>query len=482
MNLLSTFKYYLAQNNTINQTIFKNTFWLALSEFFRDGIRFLIQIFLARELGVAGFGVLSFALSFVAIFAFLARFGFPTLILREVSRDKTRAKELFDNIIFTKLVLSVTTFSLIVFSAQVITSEKYVKFLIYLAGISIIIDTFSDFFRSFFRAFEKMQWEALSKILEGILLALVIGFLIIGRGADLKEIFYGYIAVGIIIMILNLIILVKRFFKEKLFKEYKLDYQEIKFILKESLPLVFSAVFISIYYHIDQIMIGVISTKMELGYYSAAQRIIYGLSMFYMITMISFSPKIAYFFKEDIKKLSGILKKMNRVMIAIAVPMGIGGTVLAPEIINFIFGNEYTRSILAFQILIWSQVIVFVNVCYGNTLIMCDKQKKFLYGVSFGAIINIVLNFILITKFSLYGASVATVITQLLVFIYMYLTLSKEVIKIDFYKYLTKPILASLIMMIVLLFLKTNFSVLVLILLGIIFYSFTLFKVLKFKI
>ncbi len=189
MNLLSTFKYYLAQNNTINQTIFKNTFWLALSEFFRDGIRFLIQIFLARELGVAGFGVLSFALSFVAIFAFLARFGFPTLILREVSRDKTRAKELFDNIIFTKLVLSVTTFSLIVFSAQVITSEKYVKFLIYLAGISIIIDTFSDFFRSFFRAFEKMQWEALSKILEGILLALVIGFLIIGRGADLKEIF-----------------------------------------------------------------------------------------------------------------------------------------------------------------------------------------------------------------------------------------------------------------------------------------------------
>ncbi|NOQ68438.1 oligosaccharide flippase family protein, partial [Patescibacteria group bacterium] len=300
--------------------------------------------------------------------------------------------------------------------------------------------------------------------------------------ADLKEIFYGYIVVGIIILVLILIILAKRFLKDGLFKKYNLDFKEIKLILKESLPLVFSAVFISIYYHIDQIMIGVISTKMELGYYSAAQRIIYGLSMFYMITMISFSPKIAYFFKEDIKKLSGILKKMNRVMVAIAVPMGIGGTVLAPEIINFIFGNEYTRSILAFQILIWSQVIVFVNVCYGNTLIMCDKQKKFLYGVSFGAIINIVLNFILITKFSLYGASVATVITQLLVFIYMYLTLSKEVIKIDFYKYLTKPILASLIMMIVLLFLKTNFSVLVLILLGIIFYSFTLFKVLKFKI
>ena len=481
MNLLNAFKHYLVQNNTVNQTLFKNTFWLSLSEFFRDGVRFLIQIFLARELGVAGFGIFSFVLSFVAIFVFLARFGFPTLILREVSRDKTKAKKFFDNIILTKVVLGVATFLLIVFSAQIITSEEYVKFLIYLAGISIIIDTFSDFLRSFFRAFEKMQWEAFSKILEGILLALVIGFLILERGADLKEIFYGYIAVGIIILFLNLIILSKRFLKEGLFKKYSLDFKEMKLILKESLPLVFSAVFISIYYNIDQIMIGIISTKTELGYYSAAQRIVHGLSMFYMIALIVFSPKIAYFFKKDLKQLSFLLKKMNKAMLATAIPIGIGGTVFAPEIIISIFGNEYTRSIPAFQILIWSQVIVFISVCYGNTLIMCNKQNKYLFGVILGAIINVVLNFILITKFSLYGASVATVITQLVVFIYMYLTLNKEVIKIDFYKYLTKPLLASLIMIAVLLFLKTSLSIIILIPLGMILYFLLLFKLFKFK-
>ena len=481
MTLIDKFKYYLIQNNTTGQTIFKNTLWLSLAEFFKNGIRFLIQIFLARELGSVGYGLLSFALSFAGIFGFLADFGFSILILREVSRDKSKTKKYFDNILFIKLILGLVTFLLIMLSAQVIVAEKSTRFLIYLAGVSVIVNTFSDFFRSFFRAFEKMQWEAVSKISEGILLALIIGFLVVKRSANLEEIFYSYIAVGIIILILNLIILSKRFLKEKLFKEFKIDYQETKLILRKSLPLVFSAVFISIYYNIDQIMIGVISTKKELGYYSAAQRIIYGLSMFYMITLIVFSPKIAYFFKKDLKQLLLLLKKMNKVMLAIAVPMGIGGTVLAPEIINFIFGGEYTRAILAFQILIWSQVIVFINACYGNTLVMCGKQKKFLRGVSAGAVINIIFNFILITKFSLYGASVATVITQLLVFIYMYLTLSKEIVRIKFYKYLTKPLLASLAMATVLIFLKASFSVLILIPVGIILYFLLLFKLLRFE-
>jgi len=475
------FKCYLAQNNTINQTIAKNTFWLFLAEFFRSGARLLVQIIIARKLGVEGFGIFAFALSFAGIFAFLADFGFSTLVLKNIAQDKTKIKKYFDNIIFIKTVLGIAVFLLIILSTQLLSFDKSTNVLIYLASIIVITNTFSDFFRSFFRAFEKMQWEAFSKIFEGILLALAIGFLIFNN-TSLEEILFGYIIVGIIVLILNLIILSKRFFKEGIFKQYNLDFEEIKFILKESLPLVSSTIFISIYYYIDQIMLGIISTKTDLGYYSAAQRIVYGLSMLYVIVSISFSPQIAYFFKKDKKQLKFILEKMNKIMLTLAIPLGIGGTVFAPEIINFIFGNGYTRSILAFQILIWSQAIVFISVCYGNTLVMCNKQNKFLYGVGFGAIINIILNYILIIKFSLYGASIATVITQLLIFIYMYFTLSKEVIKINFYKYLTKPILSSLIVITVLFFLKTNLSILVLILLGIIFYLFILFKVLKFKI
>lgn len=474
-------RYYLAQNYTPNQTIFKNTFWLFLAEFFRNGIRFLIQIFIARKLGAEGFGLFAFALSFAGIFAFLADFGFSTLVLRNIARDKTEMKEYFDNIIFIKTVLGLAVFLLIILSAQLLSFDESTEILIYLAGAISIINTFSDFFRSFFRAFEKMQWEAFSKIGEGILLALVIGFLIFNN-AGLKEIFYGYIATEIIILIVNLLILKFRFLKEGLFKRYKINRDKIKFILKESLPLVFSAVFISIYYNIDQIMLGIISTKTELGYYSAAQRIIYGLSMFYMIILISFSPQITYFFKEDKKQLKLLLEKMNKIMLALAIPIGIGGTVFAPEIINFIFGNEYSRSIFAFQILIWSQAVVFVSACYGNALVMCNKQNKYLCGVALGAAVNIILNYMLIIKYSLYGAALATVITQLAVFAYMHSDLNKNIIKISFRQYIAKPLLASFIIILTLFYFKESFHIIALIFFGAIFYFSLLFKVLKFKI
>lgn len=482
MIIADKFRYYLTQNNAPNQTIFKNTFWLFLAEFFRSGIRFLIQIFIARKLGAEGFGIFAFALSFAGIFAFLADFGFSTLALRNIARDKTEIKKYFDNIIFIKTVLGVAVFLLIILSAQLLSFDKSTNILIYLAGAIAIINTFSDFFRSFFRAFEKMQWEAFSKIAEGILLAFVIWFLIIWRGVNLKEIFYGYIIVGIIILILNLIILSKKFLKENVFKKYSLDYQEVKIMLKESLPLVFSAVFISIYYYIDQIMLGVISTKIDLGYYSAAQRIVQGLSMFYVIILISFSPQITYFFKKDKKRLKFLLEKMNKITLAIAVPLGIGGTVFAPEIINFIFGDEYSRSIFAFQILIWSQAIVFVSACYGNALVMCNKQNKYLYGVALGAAVNIILNYMLIIKYSLYGAALATVITQLAVFAYMRSALNKNIIKISFRQYIAKPLLASFIIILTLFYFKESFHIVALIFFGAIFYFSLLFKVLKFKI
>ncbi len=482
MIFIDKLQQHLTQNTAPSQTIFKNTFWLFWAEFFKNSVRFLVQIFIARKLGADGFGLFAFALSFAGIFAFLADFGFSTLVLRNIARDKTETKEYFDNIIFIKTVLGIIVFLLIILSAQLLSFDKSTNILIYLAGAIAIINTFSDFFRSFFRAFEKMQWEAISKILEGTLLALVIGFLVLSNNADLKEIFYGYIIVGIIILAVNLFILEVKFFKKGLFKKYKLNYGKIKSILKESLPLVFSTVFISIYYYIDQIMLGIISTKTDLGYYSAAQRIVYGLSMFYIIILISFSPQVTYFFKEDKKQLKLLLEKMNRIMLAIAIPIGIGGTVFAPEIINFIFGDEYARSILVFQILIWSQAIVFVSACYGNTLVMCNKQNKYLYGVGLGAIINIILNYILIIGYSLYGAALATVVTQLAIFIYMYKTLNKNIIKISFHQYIIKPFLASLAMIFILFYFKENFHIIILMLFGVIFYFSLLFKILKFKI
>lgn len=75
----------------------------------------------------------------------------------------------------------------------------------------------------------------------------------------------------------------------------------------------------------------------------------------------------------------------------------------------------------------------------------CDRQKKYMVGVTLGAISNILLNLILIPRFDLAGASVAMVITELVIFVYMYSQFSK-IVKIEFYRFLLKPFSASILM------------------------------------
>src|SRR6185503_16083283 len=95
----------LFENKTLHQTIFKNTFWLLGAEVFTKIIGFFTVIWLARHYGPAAFGKFEYALSVVSIFAIFADFGFSTLIIRDIARDKSKLAQYIDNILVIKFVL-----------------------------------------------------------------------------------------------------------------------------------------------------------------------------------------------------------------------------------------------------------------------------------------------------------------------------------------------------------------------------------------
>ena len=112
-------------------------------------------------------------------------------------------------------------------------------------------------------------------------------------------------------------------------------------------------------------------------------------------------------------------------MIFLAVPIVVGGIALAPRIIDWIYDPGYFPSILAFQILIVMAGISFFCGPFGQILIVANQQKKLFWVTLSGAIINVILNLILIPKFSLYGAAFTTVVTVLLIFFLLFHLTSK---------------------------------------------------------
>jgi len=100
-------------------------------------------------------------------------------------------------------------------------------------------------------------------------------------------------------------------------------------------------------------------------------------------------------------------------MITLAIPMGIGTTMMAREIIIYIYGADYVNSIIALQILIWTSVLTFAGTAFIKVIESINKQF-IITDVSIKCVIvNVFLNIVLIPTYSYIGASIATVVTEL---------------------------------------------------------------------
>jgi O-antigen/teichoic acid export membrane protein len=110
---LSNIRSFLFENKHSRQILFKNTFWLTVTEALDKSFSFVALILVARHFGPEIYGKFAFALSFLAVFIIIADFGFSTLTVREVAKNKSNSQQYIDNILFIKVFLSLITFILI---------------------------------------------------------------------------------------------------------------------------------------------------------------------------------------------------------------------------------------------------------------------------------------------------------------------------------------------------------------------------------
>jgi len=138
---------------------------------------------------------------------------------------------------------------------------------------------------------------------------------------------------------------------------------------------------------------------------------------------MSFYPALSKCFKESKESLQRVWNYQMETMILLFIPVVAGGIILAPWVIEIVYNDTYLPAILAFQLLMIMAGICFLQSPFNHILIATDQQKKLFKATACGAIMNVVLNLVLIPKFSLYGAAASTVITWLvLLFVCFYFT------------------------------------------------------------
>jgi len=420
------------------QRILKNTFSLLFSGIISQAIGFVVIVYLARILNPDNFGKISFALAIITYFSLITNLGLPLLGTREIARDKKKINEYLGNILTMRLCLAFLSFGLLLLITYFLNKPLEIKYLIILYGLGLIPS--SLLLDWVFQGLEKMEYIGLGRILSRLIYAALVLFFIKGQ----KQL----LLIPCIAVISNLLVTGFLFFIFiKKFGKLKLKFNIIfwKNLIRQALPLGISIVMIQIIYNIDMVMLGFMRTDIEVGYYSAAYKIILVLISIGAFYFDAIFPVVSNYYKTSLDSLKKLQSYTTKLMVSIAIPLGIGGTILARPIINLLYGPKYSEGIIAFQILIWVVVLIYINMIYARGMWACDKQNEFLKIVTFQGLTNIGLNLFLIPSFGIVGAAIATVSAEILGFFFYYREFNK-VVYIPIHNYIVRPLIAAIVM------------------------------------
>lgn len=408
---ITNLKSLLLDNKSIKQTVFKNTFWLGISEAVSRVLRMILMIYVARILGATEYGKFTFALAFISLFSIVYESGLPLIITREFSGETEREEE-FYSVLSLKIVLSLGALILILIGSFFVTPDRVVKEVILILAIFSLISSFLVVIYAFFQSRQRMEYQALATILQAAIVTPV-GIFVLLSFPSVINLSYSYLFSSVVALIFVL------FFSHFKVLPLRILWQKTVWqkFLKMSWPVAFITLFGLIYTYISSVMMGYMGYLTETGWYNAAYNIVQVVLLPAGLISTSFYPVLSKFFKESQEKFRDTLQDQMKVMILLAFPIVTGGMALAPKIITFIYGLNFSPSVLAFQILIIIAGFVFLSSPFHFLFIAINQQKKIFYINAVGAVMNIVLNLFLIPRFTLYGAATATLITYFIMFI-----------------------------------------------------------------
>jgi len=398
------------------QRIARNTTALLAGQVLSYILAFFYMMYIARYLGPASFGILSFAFAFTSIFAIFSNLGLDVLTVRQVARDKSLAMKYLANVSLMKMILAAIICGLIVLTINLLGYPEETIKVVYILTLYVICQSFTHMLYSMFQAFERMEFMAIGGVLNAILLlcgtmfAINYGFAVAGFASI-------YVIASIIVLGYSFIVIRLKFTNQTLAsfkKAFIFDRTFWRPTIREAFPFGLTGMFGVIYTYIDSVMLSAMQGATVVGYYNAAYKLVLVLLFIPSTAGIAIFPSMSRYYSILKGTIKLAIEKFCKYMLILGIPIGIGTTLLANKIIFLVFGSEYLHSIIALQILIWTVVLTFAGAPFVKLLESANRQAIVARISGICMVANIVLNLLLIPEYSYVGASIATVITEII--------------------------------------------------------------------
>lgn len=395
--------------------------------------------YISRVIGAEKIGVYSYAYSIVYYFGLFILLGlnnYGNRTIAGVREDKEKLSKTFWSIYAMQILFGIAISILYFTYCLSIADNKLMAYIQFIYLISVILDI-----NWFFFGMEKFKLTVTRNTIIKILT--VLSILIFVKSVNDLYIYALIMVIGPLISQLYLWIVLKKFIVFK-----KINFTDIKQHIVPNLTLFIPVIAISLYTTMAKILLGAMSNMTEVGLFESANKLTVIPSMAITSLGTVMLPRVSNLVaKGQHKETMKYLQKSLIVSVFLSVSMALGLSAISKEFVPFFYGKGFEKCEILIPILILSSIFIsWANVIRTQYLIPYKKDKIYIRSVFLGAVLNILVNIILIPMFQSVGAAIGSLCAEITVCCYQTFKVRKEM-KISLYLKQSLPFLISGVIM-----------------------------------
>ncbi len=391
----------------IKNKVAKNAGWIIISKAIQAVLGVFISMFTARFLGPSNYGLINYAESVVAFVIPIMNLGLSNVLVQELTAHPDEEGKIVGTSILLSLFSSAACIGgVLAYTFIVDLNERMTHLVVGLYSIMLVAQAF-ELIQYWYQAKLLSKYTAVVSFFAYLLVSCYKVCLLIFKAdvflfAVSNSLDFAIIAAALLII-----------YKKRGGQRISFSSAIGKRMFNKSKHYIFSSLMVTVFAQTDKIMLKLMIGEEAVGYYSAAVRCA-GMTSFVFVAIIdSFRPVIFQHKKnDDLINYEKNIERLYCVVIYLALFQSALMTIFSKQIVSILYGEEYSESIAALQIIVWYTTFSYIG-SVRNIWVLGENKQKFLWILNLsGALTNIGLNYLFINTMGIYGASLASLITQ----------------------------------------------------------------------
>lgn len=398
-------------------SLLKNFFTLVGAEVFGKLATFAAFAYLARLCGAAGFGYIEWAAAVLMCAGLIVDQGFSAYGAREIAKDSSKTATLTAEIVTARFALAAVAYLAVALFAFRFVNEWKITKLLLVYGLSLW--ALPLLLQWVFQGHDRMARVALIQLVRQLTFVAIVFALV--RSADDLLLVGVAETISVVCAAVFSVWIYRSVFPSSVPVRPTLSVK----LLREGTPIGFSQMFWVVKMFGATLIVGLIATAEETGYFAAAMRIFIALHTFVWLYHFNLLPSLSRAWQQGSERFSELIGQSMRIVTTVGLLAAVIWILTAPLAMTIVYGQSFARGGSALQWLAGACLAAAVSGHYRFGLIAANCQNKEMLTAALGAVTAIILVPLGYFQWGTSGAGAALCIGEIVVLFFAWFIMKR---------------------------------------------------------